>query len=90
MKVGVGMSGNLSKEELRSLMQAIKTWGEQLGDKEVGITFNVPDLKREEVKELLGNIYPIVGEFALRWRQVVALVAATDLNQAVVSLQEEG
>jgi len=65
MEVGIGMSGNLSKEELRSLMQAIKTWGEQLGDRVVGFTIDVPGLTRQEVIELLGDIYPVVGEFAL-------------------------
>lgn len=45
------MSGNLSKEELRSLMQAIKTWGEQLGDKVVGFTVDVPKLTRQRRRE---------------------------------------
>lgn len=65
MKVGIGMSSNLSKKELHSLLQVIKTWGEELGDKEVGFTFNVPELEREEVKELLRDIYPLVEEFTL-------------------------
>ncbi len=65
MEVGIGMSGDLSKEELRSLMQAIRTWGEQLGDRVVGFTIDAPELTRQEVIELLGDIYPIVGEFAL-------------------------
>ncbi len=68
MKVTIGMSGNLSKEELRSLMQAIETWGEQQGDKVVGFEapmVDVPGLTREEINELLRGIYPFVREVYL-------------------------
>ncbi len=65
MKVELRMSSDLSKEEIRSFLQAIKTWGKQLGDKVAVFTIDVPKLTREETKELLGDVYPMVGEVAL-------------------------
>jgi len=68
MKVVLEMSGNLFKEEVLSLLQAIGDWGKPRGSKTVEFTIGFLGLERKELEELLRDVKSTMEEYEITMR----------------------
>lgn len=87
MWVGIAISHELSKEELRSLIQAVMVWGKQsAGDKVVGFVVAIePELSRQNPMPTvrLGPQMIVVGDKMLGTYDHIAITIAEATDKEI-------